>query len=131
MCGNMTDIQFPAAKIRRGKNCTINVVQFYTTLIRPMLEYASPLWHRSDQVSTEYLEAVQRIVLSISLFVIRHIPRLPLMLVRWQRLAFHPSKQDTDAWIIPNVYFKTFANPNLSITYSPTASRSSRDIPSP
>jgi len=42
-------------------------------------------------------------------------PRLSLMLLRWQWLAFHLSKKD--AWVIPNVFFsETFAN--LIVVYT-------------
>jgi len=43
-----------------------HLLHFYTTVIRPVLEYASPLWHPTlTKSQTEHLEAVQRRALKI------------------------------------------------------------------
>jgi len=88
-----------------------HLLQFYTTIKQNILEYTSPFWHPTlTKSQAERLQAVQCRAINI-IFV---IPRLPLMLLRWPLLAFHPSKQD--AWIIPNVLSRNIANPIVVYT---------------
>jgi len=82
-----------------------HLLQFYKTVIRHTQEYASLLWHPAlTKSQAESLEAIQHIGLSNCQYHFFVISRLPLVLLCWQSLAFHPSKQN--AWIIPNVFAK-------------------------
>jgi len=61
-----------------------HLLQFDTTVIRSILEYASPLWHTNlSKPEAEHLEAIQHRAINI-IFI---IPRLPLMLLCWQWLV--------------------------------------------
>jgi len=93
-------------QLKRAGLSSSHLLHFDTTVIRPVLEYASPLWHPTlTKSQTECLEAVQRRALKIIFFVIPHPPRI---LLPWNWLVFYLFKQD--GWISPSVSSKIFVN---------------------
>ena len=70
-------------QLKRAGLFSSHLLHFYTTVIRPVLEYASPIWHptltksQTECLEQRGLEAVQRRALKI-IFVIPHPPHILL-----------------------------------------------------
>jgi len=68
-------------QLKRAGLSSSHLLHFYTTVIRPVLEYASPLWHPNlTKSQTERPKAIQRRDNALKIiFVIPHPPRILLL----------------------------------------------------
>ena len=111
-------------QLKRASLSSSQLLHFYTTVIRPVLEYASPLWHpTSTKSQTERLEAVQRRTINIIFCCSSSTPNF----LHWHWLTFHLFKQDV--WISLSVFWNILSTWQLFTSFSSTSSRPSRDIP--
>ena len=102
-----------------------HLLHFYTTVIRPVLEYASPLWHPTlTKSQIERLEAVQRRTIKI-IFCYSSSTSCLTTLELAGILSLQTRRVDSSG-----VFQKHLSTWQLFTSSSPTPARPSRDIPS-
>ena len=96
---------------RAGVPCR-ELLHFYTAVIRPVLEYAAPVWHYAiTQAQTQQLESVQKRAIHIIWYSTRGLSyhnalfavNLPSLQARRKELS--------------NLFFREICNPNSCLNY--------------